>query len=162
MLHAVNHSLTKACLFLVAGNVLAAYRTKSALEVRGMMRLIPWSGVLWIAGFLAITGSPPFGVFLSEMVILKAALDGGHPCVAAIYLALLTTIFIGMSAIVLRMAQPGDESAAAPPRAEKSEATSAVLPPLALAAVVLMLGIYVPPALRHLLARAGDSLGLLP
>jgi hydrogenase-4 component F len=162
LLHAVNHSLTKACLFLVAGNVLAAYRTKSALEVRGMMRMIPWSGVLWIAGFLAITGSPPFGVFLSELVILKAALDGGHPLVAAIYLALLTTIFIGMSAIVLRMAQPGDESAPASLRAERSEAFSAVLPPLALAAAVLLLGIYVPPALRHLLSRAGDSLGMLP
>lgn len=162
MLHAVNHSLTKACLFLVAGNVLAAYRTKSALEVRGMMRLIPWSGVLWVAGFLAITGSPPFGVFLSELVILKAALDGGHPLVAAIYLALLTTIFIGMSAIVLRMAQPGDESAPTLPRDEKSEAFSAVLPPLVLATAVLVLGVYVPHGLRHLLSRAGDSLGMLP
>jgi hydrogenase-4 component F len=161
MLHAVNHSLTKACLFLVAGNVLSVYRTKSALEVRGMMKRIPWSGLLWVAGFLAITGSPPFGAFLSELVILKAALDGGHPLVAAMYLALLTTIFIGMSAIVLRMVQPGEEGAA-PRGPERREGASAVLPPLALAAVVLLLGIYVPPALRQLLARAGDSLKMLP
>ncbi|HEU5181177.1 MAG TPA: proton-conducting transporter membrane subunit, partial [Candidatus Polarisedimenticolia bacterium] len=162
MLHAVNHSLTKACLFLVAGNVLAAYRTKSALEVRGMVRVIPWSGVLWVAGFLAITGSPPFGVFLSELVILKAALDGGHPLVAVIYLALLTVIFIGMLAIVLRMAQPGETPALLPRRTGKREEISAVLPPLALAATVLVLGIYVPPALSALLARAGESLEMLP
>ena len=161
MLHAVNHSLAKACLFLVAGNVLAAYRTKSALEVRGVMAVIPWSGVLWVAGFLAITGSPPFGVFLSELVILKAALDAGHPLVAAVYLALLTTIFIGMLAIVLRMAQPGDETTAASGPG-RPEAISAVLPPMALAAAVLILGIYVPPGLNDLLARAGESLGMAP
>ena len=58
MLHAVNHSLAKALLFLVSGNVLAAYHTKSARDVSGLMRALPWSGALWIAGFLAITGSP--------------------------------------------------------------------------------------------------------
>jgi hydrogenase-4 component F len=162
MLHAVSHSLTKASLFLVAGNVLSTYRTKSALEVRGMMRALPWSGALWIAGFLAIAGSPPFGAFLSELVILKAALEGGHPLVAAAYLALLTTIFIGMSAIVLRMVQPGEGGATPLHPPGKSEEISAVLPPLLLAAAVLVLGLYVPPALRGLLERAGDSLKMVP
>jgi hydrogenase-4 component F len=161
MLHAVNHSLTKACLFLVSGNVLAAYRTKSAREVNGMLRRIPWSGVLWVAGFLAITGSPPFGPFLSELLVLKAALDGGHALVAALYLALLVIIFVGMGAIVLRMAQPGEEIAPAPPAAPR-EAASAVLPPLALAAAVLVLGVWVPPGLEELLKRAGAALGGAP
>ena len=35
MLHVVNHSLTKAMLFLVAGNLLAVYRTKTAKDVSG-------------------------------------------------------------------------------------------------------------------------------
>jgi hydrogenase-4 component F len=144
-------------LFLVAGNVLAAYRTKSAAEVHGLLGTLPWSGPLWVAGFLAITGSPPFGPFLSEMLILKAALDGGHPVVAMLYLALLVTIFIGMASIVLRMAQPGGEAAAA-----RREPPSAVLPPLALVAAVLVLGIYVPPALTTLLMRAGDALKMVP
>src|SRR5229473_6299438 len=51
MLHAVNHSLTKAALFLVAGNILAAYGTKSTTEVSGVIRVLPASGLLWIAGF---------------------------------------------------------------------------------------------------------------
>ena len=51
MLHAVNHSFTKAALFLVAGNILAEYRSKSTSDVRGVLRLLPASGVLWIAGF---------------------------------------------------------------------------------------------------------------
>ena len=79
MLHTVNHSLTKAMLFLAAGNILALYRTKSTTRVRGVLRTLPITGVLWLAGFLAIVGSPPFGPFLSELTILKGVLDAGRP-----------------------------------------------------------------------------------
>ena len=56
-------------------------------------------------GFLAITGSPPFSTFLSEFTILKAALDGGHGVIAALYLSLLALIFIGMVNSVIPMTQ---------------------------------------------------------
>ncbi len=84
----------------MAGNILAAYGTKSVAGVRGLVRRLPLSGVLWVAGFLAITGSPPFGPFLSELTILKAALDQGRGVVAVGYLALLAVIFIGMANLV--------------------------------------------------------------
>src|SRR5262249_46299958 len=61
MLHAINHSLTKASLFLVAGNILAVYKTRSIGQVQGVSRVLPVSGIVWLAGFFAITGSPPFG-----------------------------------------------------------------------------------------------------
>ncbi|HQH72514.1 MAG TPA: proton-conducting transporter membrane subunit, partial [bacterium] len=102
LLHAVNHSFTKGMLFLVAGNILAAYRTKSVARVQGVTRVLPVSGVLWIMGFLAITGTPPFGPFLSEFTILKAAIDQGRPAVAAAYLIFLSVIFMGMAATFLR------------------------------------------------------------
>ena len=104
MLHAVNHSLTKAMLFLAAGNILALYRTKSTTRVRGVLRTLPITGVLWLAGFLAIVGSPPFGPFLSELTILKGVLDAGRPVVAVAYLLALAIVFVGMATIFLRMA----------------------------------------------------------
>ena len=104
MLHAVNHSLTKAMLFLAAGNILALYRTKSTTRVRGVLRTLPVTGVLWLAGFLAIVGSPPFGPFLSELTILKGVLDAGRPLVAVAYLSALAIVFVGMATIFLRMA----------------------------------------------------------
>jgi hydrogenase-4 component F len=55
MLHAVNHSLTKAMLFLTAGNILAIYKTKNTKNITGIMSVMSATGVLWIAGFLAIT-----------------------------------------------------------------------------------------------------------
>ncbi|MDE2290517.1 MAG: NADH dehydrogenase FAD-containing subunit, partial [Elusimicrobia bacterium] len=105
MLHAVNHAVVKAMLFLCAGNILAAYKTKSARDVKGVLRALPVSGVLWVAGFLAITGAPPFGPFLSELTILKAAADQGRMWVAAGYLGCLCLVFIGMATPMLGMAQ---------------------------------------------------------
>ncbi len=157
MLHTVNHSLTKAALFLVAGNILAAYQTKSTAEVRGIFRVLPVSGMLWIAGFFAITGSPPFGPFLSEFTILKAALDQGHSAVAIAYLALLALIFIGMAGVVLRMAQGAPSSEVK--TAASSEAMLAVVPPALLSATILVLGVYIPPFISTALHDAAQTLG---
>jgi hydrogenase-4 component F len=44
MLHALNHSIAKAMLFLVAGNILGAYHTRSTERVRGLLRTLPVSG----------------------------------------------------------------------------------------------------------------------
>jgi len=159
MLHAVNHSLAKGLLFLTAGNLLMAYGTKSARDVRGALRALPVSGTLWVVGFLAIAGMPPFGLFLSELTILKSALDAGRFVIAATFLALLALVFAGMSAIVLRMAQgePADE---APP--VRRERWQAVLSPALLALGLLVLGLYVPPGLGRLLESAAALLGGAP
>ena len=156
LLHAVNHSLAKAMLFLVAGNILAAFRTKSTTEVQGVLRVLPVSGTLWVMGLFAITGSPPFGPFLSELTILRGAIDGGRSVVALCALLLLAVIFIGMATAMLRMAQgtPQREEPAA-----SREAWLAVAPPAVLCGLSLVLGLYVPPPLEALLRQAAQILG---
>lgn len=156
LLHAVNHSVTKAMLFLLAGNILGVFKTKQSATIHGMGHVIPWTSGLWIAGFLAITGSPPFGVFISEFTILKAALDQGRGAVAAIYLALLILIFIGMATIVLNMAQ-GEGTASREPL--PNETPAMIVPPALLGCVALLLGLYVPPVLSEMLSRAARALG---
>jgi hydrogenase-4 component F len=156
LLHAANHSLTKAMLFLVAGNILAAFQTKSTSEVRGVLRILPFSGAVWLLGLFAITGMPPFGPFLSEFTILRGALEQGRGVVAGCYLACLALIFIGMSGAMLRMAQG---SAPAVPRERRREALLAIVPPAALGALVLLLGLYVPPRFGALLVEAARALG---
>lgn len=157
LLHAVNHSLTKAMLFLVAGNILATWRSKSSADVRGVLHVLPVSGMLWVAGLFAITGSPPFGPFLSEFTILKAALDQGRGVLAVAYLALLALIFIGMMTAVLRMAQGRPSDGGTP--VVRSEPVLAILPPVVLGALVLMLGLYVPAVVQRLLLEAARALG---
>ena len=156
LLHAVNHSVAKGMLFLVSGNLLAAYRTKSTVVVRGAVRVLPVSGVLWLVGLFAITGSPPFGTFLSELTILKGALDAGRWWVAAGYLVLLGAVFAGMGRIMVRMAQgePGEGVAVG-----QREAWSAVLGPAVLLALALLLGLWIPRGLAELLGVAGQLVG---
>ena len=151
MFHAVNHSLTKAGLFLLAGNILTRYHTKSCYDTRGMLRVIPWTGVLWTALFLSIVGSPPFGTFASEFAILKAMFDAGRFIPAAIYLLCLAVIFTGMSLTVVRMVQ-GPAPKALGGKTDESALT--IVPPLILGILVLSFGLYLCPGLHQLFARA--------
>src|SRR5437867_2135219 len=109
------------------------------------------------AGFLALTGSPAFGPFLSEFTILKAGLDQGRSGVAIAYLVLLAAIFVGMTTAVLGMAQgtPGKDGS----RSAEEESLLTVLSPAVLGVLVLVLGLYVPPLLRQTLQDAARVLG---
>lgn len=155
MLHVVNHSLTKAMLFLVAGNLLAVYQTKDTTQVSGAASLQPVSGVLWVLGFLAITGWPPFGPFLSEFTILKSALDQGRPIVAIMYLILLGIILASMAGPALSMAQGTPPATLSVPK-RRGFALNGV--PAVLGAAVLLMGIYVPPVLSRTLHEAARLL----
>ncbi len=157
MLHAVNHSLTKAMLFMVAGNILAVYKTKTTTEVRGVLTVLPVTGVLWIAGLIAITGMPPFGAFISEFVIVKAMIEQGRIGMAVAFLAMLALIFIGMSVTFLNMAHGGNDSGLH--ARGKSESILAVLPPIGLGALTLMFGLYLPPAVNTLLHGVAVTMG---
>jgi hydrogenase-4 component F len=167
MYHAVNHSLTKGMLFLVAGNILGAYQTKSTADTRGVLARLPVTGILWIAGFLAITGSPPFGSFASELTILKGMIDSRSTAVAITYLAALAVIFVGMATIVVRMAygRPSGVGEGEHPGSEGDDPTPAreplwsVVPPAVLGLAALVLGVYVPPQLYALLQHAAEAVG---
>lgn len=153
MLHLMNNGLAKGALFLAAGNVHRAYRSKSTDEVRGVMRRLPASGALLLAGFFALAGSPPFGAFFSVTAILEAAISRGHPIVAALFLVMLVVVFIGMGAAVLGMVQgrPPEENAEA---AGPGDRFATVAPAVALLAGVLLLGVYLPPSVETLVRDA--------
>ncbi|MHB8763415.1 MAG: proton-conducting transporter transmembrane domain-containing protein, partial [Deferrisomatales bacterium] len=114
LLHAVNHSVAKVLLFLLAGNVLVLHGTRTIAALRGVAKRTPWTGALFAAGFLAIAGSPPFGPFLSEFTILRAALDGRGGGLAVLYLLLLGASFVGLTTGTLAVLQ-GEPAGPAPP-----------------------------------------------
>jgi hydrogenase-4 component F len=155
VLHLINNGLAKGLLFLAVGNVVLATGTSYAPKIRGILRSRTVTGGLLVAGLFAVTGSPPFGLFLSEFTILTGAVRGGHPWVAAAMLLLLAVIFIGMSSVILEVAY--GEADPALPKAPTSGWL--IGGPLVLAAGVLLLGLYIPAALHDVLARAAASLG---
>lgn len=156
LLHTVNNALTKAVLFLAAGNIHRAYESKRLEDVTGALRRLPVSAGLFLAGFFAITGSPPFGPFVSELSILFAAMSGGRWAVSAAYLILLAVIFVGMGATVLAVVQ-GE-----PPEGETHtirESWLKTLPIAACLALVLLMGLWIPLPLSNLLHDAARLLG---
>lgn len=155
VLHVLNNGLAKSWLFLAAGNIMLASGTSIAAENRGVLRSLPVSGLLLVLGLFALTGSPPFGLFLSEFTILRAALAGGHPWIAAMTLVLLAIIFVGMASVILEMVMSDPAEAREAPR----ESLWLVGAPVALAGAVLLLGLYLPLPLRELLVRAAAALG---
>jgi hydrogenase-4 component F len=56
-----------------------------------------------MAGFLAITGTPPFGTFISEFTILRSALVTRSWVTATLYLLFLLIVFVGMLTIFMQM-----------------------------------------------------------
>ena len=70
--HMLNYSLNMSLMFFGAGNVMRSYGTKEIKEIREVSSHFPVQASLWLAGAVAITGAPPFGLFLSELIILRA------------------------------------------------------------------------------------------
>jgi len=93
--HMLNHSLNKSLMFFGAGNMMRAFGTKDIELIRGVGRRFPTQGALWLAGAVAITGAPPFGLFLSEFTIMRAGLRPYFAWAVYTMALLLIVIFIG-------------------------------------------------------------------
>lgn len=152
LFHVVNNGLTKGILFLAAGNLHRAYGSKQAGEVSGALRRLPLSGALFVGGFLAVTGSPPFGPFFSKFAILNAAIASGRFVVAGLYLGILMVAFLGMAHTVLTVTQGSPSSAAEATSYQDGLLTGGPL--VLLFCAVLFLGLYLPPGLETLLRQA--------
>jgi hydrogenase-4 component F len=156
LLHLINNGLGKGVLFLAAGNIHRAYGSKLTDDVSGAIRHLPASGTLFLAGFFAITGSPPFGPFMSEFTILNAAFGQGRFLAAGLFLLMLVVVFLGMGATVLHVVQ-GEPPAAVKGRPH-GERFATVAPVVGFLGLVLLLGVYVPAPLDHLLRQAAAYL----
>ena len=160
LLHMINNALTKGVLFLSSGNIHRSYNSKSCEVVRGGLRRLPWSSGLFLAGFFAITGSPPFAPFISEFTIISTIFTEGRYLVGTAFLLFLAVIFIGMASTVLPMVM-GDE----PQELQSTpyrERFLTIAPPLALMGLVLLLGLWLPAPLRRLLQDAAALLEVRP
>lgn len=156
LLHVLTNGLSKGVLFLSAGNIHRSYGSKSTEQVRGAMERLPLSGTLFLLGFLAITGSPPFGPFLSEFSILGGAVDAGRHVTASLFVLFLFAVFFGMGATVLQVVQGRAPADTAGSTYRDGLLTGA--PILVLLALVLMLGLYIPAPLGVLLGDAARFL----
>lgn len=152
LFHVWNNALGKAVLFLSSGNIHRYFGSKSTDAVRGAIRHIPVSSSLFLVGFLVITGSPPFGPFVSEFTILQAAFTVKHYWAGSLYLLLMFAVFIGMGTTVLSVVF-GETTA--PLKDNKfNDSLFAVGPIVLLLLLLLVTGVCLPPFLRAVLNNA--------
>ncbi|MCL4402128.1 MAG: hydrogenase 4 subunit F [Acidobacteria bacterium] len=96
MLHMIFHTIAKSLLFLCAGNVYQHFRTDLFHKIKGgVIRSMPLTGTVFLMAILAIIGMPPFSLFQSEFIILRAAFTGAHYWAGALFVLFGTGVFAG-------------------------------------------------------------------
>jgi len=158
LLQMLNNGLVKVLLFLVVGNLVLVTGTSVAANMRGMLRIRPASAVLLLVGLFALTGCPPFGMFVSELTIISGAIQERRIWLATATIVLLAIIFIGIARMMLEVVY-GEPAPAGESDRLRGERPWLLVGPFALAALLLMLGVYIPVPLHDALAKAARALG---
>ncbi len=111
--HLMNHAIAKSTAFYGAGLVFLRYNHKLLDRVTGLLDQMPVAGTAILVAGVALAGLPPFGLFISEVLIVAGAYRV-RPEVAYVFLALLALAFATLLYQVLRMAlgAPGEASTA--------------------------------------------------
>lgn len=102
-LHLIHHSLIKSSLFLSAGNVLLGFGSKQVQRIGGVIRLLPKTFVSLFAGFIGISGLPPFGTFISEVIIIIGAFQSGRYVSIGFFILALTLVVAGAGRVFMSM-----------------------------------------------------------
>jgi hydrogenase-4 component F len=156
LLHMTYHTLAKPVAFFSAGSLAQRYSSSDFDTIGGgTIGGAPITSTLFVIAAIMITGSPPFGMFFSEMIILKAGFLGSHATITAIFLAALIVLFCGFAYQVGRLVLgPSHEpaSGALPPeRIDLSLGTALVA-----AALAIVSAFYLPGPLLALIHAAAD------
>jgi hydrogenase-4 component F len=151
LLHMTVHSLTKSAIFFAAGHAAQKAGTQVMDDIRGLIMVSPTIGWGLMLGTLAILGLPPFGVFTSEFLVLVTAMRE-HAWATPILLLALALAFAAIFRRVQAMVF-GDSQLKPLPH------SPALLPVFAHLLLVLMLGLYIPPALAEWYRLAAKLIG---
>ena len=169
--HVLNHAVFKGLLFLGAGGVVMTTGTRQIEQFGGLLRRMPWTGLFFLIGAMAISGLPPLNGFASEWLTFQAFLFGFRGSTAplvhflfpvggavlALTTALAAACFVKAFGISF-LALPRSRAAA-----EARESPAVMLAPQAfLAAMCMGLGLFPGVVLRTLGGVIASLPGLPP
>jgi hydrogenase-4 component F len=161
LLHVITHASAKGLAFFGTGSLLRGYGTKEVDGVTDAGRRMPWTGPMFMAAALALSGLPLSGVFRSEFQIVAGGFARSQYVGVTILLVFVNLAFFGIIWHVGRMVL----SPTAPPAADVPLSSAAgersvwmIAGMLGCLFVVVALGVHLPGDLSALLANAGHSL----
>jgi hydrogenase-4 component F len=155
LLHMTYHTLAKPLSFFSAGTLAQLHRSSDLEDIgSGTLARTPVASALFLVAALMITGSPPFGLFFSELIILRAGFLGPHAVAISIFLACLVLLFCGFFYQVGRVVlgtppEPGTWRKPDPERLDVGTATTLVA-----AGLAVVSAFYLPRGLLDLIHAA--------
>jgi hydrogenase-4 component F len=155
LLHMTYHSLAKPVAFFSAGTIAQLHRSSDFDRIgRGTFSRAPIASAFFVLSALIITGSPPFGMFFSELIILRAGFAGSHAAATAVFLGALAVLFCGVSYQVGQLVLGQPNPPANVPDAETFDIGTGTT--VAAAAVAVASAFYLPGPLLALIRAATD------
>ncbi|MGE0004175.1 MAG: hydrogenase 4 subunit F [Parvibaculaceae bacterium] len=139
LLQMTMHSLTKSAIFFSVGHIAQVKGTQKIAEIRGLTSSHPLLGWTLVAGVVAIAGLPPFGVFMSEFLVLSSAFERAPALAVLAAFGLL----IALGALLLRLGS----IAFGEPTGPRTPVRASYVPIFAHLGLVLIGGLYMPGAM---------------
>ena len=139
LLHMTMHSLTKSAIFFAVGHVAQVKGTQRIADIGGLTETHPVLGWALILGVVAIAGLPPLGIFTSEFLVVSSTFARAP----ALALVLVFGMLVGLAALFLRL----NGIAFGEVRGPSEQAKASYVPMFAHLGLVLIAGVYLPPAL---------------
>jgi len=147
LLHMTMHSLIKSAIFFAVGHIAQVKGTQRIAHIRGLSVTHPVLAVGLALGVIAIAGMPPFGMFLSEFMLVSTSF-ARQPLLA---LALVFGLVVAFGALVLRM----QDVLFGEPSGPTGGVKASYLPLFIHLALVLVAGLWLPePVVRWFRAVA--------
>jgi hydrogenase-4 component F len=150
----IHHSLIKSSLFLTSGNILMGYGRKVIDDIGELVSQMPRTFVAFFSGFVAISGFPPFGMFIGEMMIIIGAFRAHRYTAAVLFILSICVIFAGFAKQIMKISF--DESKTK----SRVVVTSKMLwPQYILLITSLVLTFWIPDTLYQTILDAVTSIG---
>jgi len=160
LLQTLNHALAKSVLFLSSGDVSLRYRTREASQVSGLLAAVPVTGGALLLASFAVLGSPPFGLFLSELTIVRAGFASASPVFPLLLLALLGLAFVAFARTMAGMVTGRPPDRLASPYRDRAAVAVTAAPLVVGLAALLVLGLWIPVGLDTILRHSIAVIGL--
>jgi len=154
LLHVITHASAKGLAFFGTGSLLRGYDSKEVDGVTGAGTAMPWSGPMFLAAALALSGLPLSGVFRSEFQIVSGGFAQPQYVGVTLLIVFVNLAFFGIIWHTGRMVL--SPAAAHVKRGEQSAWMVAGM--LGCLFVVVALGVHLPGDLSTLLTSASHSL----
>ena len=151
LLHMTMHSLTKSAIFFAVGHVAQAKGTQRIAEIRGLSVSHPKLAIGLGLGVIAIAGLPPFGVFMSEFLILTTTF-AREPWLAVLA---ASGLILAFGALIMRL----QGMLFGAPSEPSHEVHASAIPFILHLAIVMIAGLYLPGTLAAWFQRAAELLG---